>query len=340
MSTKFEQLLDYLVNEETEKANELFHEIVVEKSRNIYENLIAEEDDEDDEEMDESMENDEEEMDESMKELEDSYEMEADDDTGGFDKSDTDATGDLGTDIAARDDMDDMDDMDGEADEEADEDQAIMDIKSAIEELEAAFSELERAHEEEGGEEDEFGDEEDDEFGDEEGEEGEEGADEMFENRRLTREFIELPKMGKDWDRGSQHTDGDIVGANTGEQMPKAKSGEAKTMKWGNNKPVSNANAGNLNQGATEGQKNTGTTPNKVNKGITPESGEKFTKTTWEDNSSPGKTKARKLTPVQGAHGLAKGSASDSGKEGTAVGAGSGDNSVTGATNTKTIIRK
>ena len=43
MSTKFEQLLDLIVNEEMDKANELFHEIVVEKSRDIYENLIAEE---------------------------------------------------------------------------------------------------------------------------------------------------------------------------------------------------------------------------------------------------------------------------------------------------------
>jgi len=63
MSTKFEQLLDYLVNEEHDKANELFHEIVVEKSRSIYENLIAEEEEED---MDESA--DDEEMDESKKE--------------------------------------------------------------------------------------------------------------------------------------------------------------------------------------------------------------------------------------------------------------------------------
>jgi hypothetical protein len=52
MSNKFEKLLDYLVNEEMEKANELFHEIVVEKSRTIYETLIAEE--AEDEEMDES----------------------------------------------------------------------------------------------------------------------------------------------------------------------------------------------------------------------------------------------------------------------------------------------
>ena len=57
MSSKFEELLDYLVNEEHDKANELFHEIVVEKSRTIYENLIAEEEEEED--MDESMHDDE-----------------------------------------------------------------------------------------------------------------------------------------------------------------------------------------------------------------------------------------------------------------------------------------
>jgi hypothetical protein len=36
---KFESLLELLVNEETDKAEQLFHEIVVEKSRDIYEGL-------------------------------------------------------------------------------------------------------------------------------------------------------------------------------------------------------------------------------------------------------------------------------------------------------------
>ena len=40
MTNKFEQLLELLVNEENDKAQELFHEIVVEKSRDIYEGLI------------------------------------------------------------------------------------------------------------------------------------------------------------------------------------------------------------------------------------------------------------------------------------------------------------
>jgi hypothetical protein len=69
MSKKFEELLDYLVNEEHEKFNELFHDIVVERSREIYENLISEEDEEDeeDEEMEEAYHEDDEE--ESMMEI-------------------------------------------------------------------------------------------------------------------------------------------------------------------------------------------------------------------------------------------------------------------------------
>ena len=41
-SNKFESLLELLINEENDKAEQLFHEIVVEKSRDIYENLADE----------------------------------------------------------------------------------------------------------------------------------------------------------------------------------------------------------------------------------------------------------------------------------------------------------
>ena len=44
---KFEQLMEYVINDEESKARELFHDIVVEKSREIYENLMAEEAQED-----------------------------------------------------------------------------------------------------------------------------------------------------------------------------------------------------------------------------------------------------------------------------------------------------
>jgi hypothetical protein len=47
MTSKFEQLIEYVINDEEAKAKELFHDIVVEKSREIYENLMAEEAQED-----------------------------------------------------------------------------------------------------------------------------------------------------------------------------------------------------------------------------------------------------------------------------------------------------
>ena len=54
-----EQMLGHLVNEDKQKAEELFHEYVVAKSREIYESLIeAEMDDEEDEEVDEASEED------------------------------------------------------------------------------------------------------------------------------------------------------------------------------------------------------------------------------------------------------------------------------------------
>jgi hypothetical protein len=40
---KYEQLIDLIINEQEEKARELFHEIVVEKSREIYESIMDEE---------------------------------------------------------------------------------------------------------------------------------------------------------------------------------------------------------------------------------------------------------------------------------------------------------
>ena len=41
---KYEQLIEFIINDESDKARELFHNIVVEKSRDIYESLIDETD--------------------------------------------------------------------------------------------------------------------------------------------------------------------------------------------------------------------------------------------------------------------------------------------------------
>ena len=42
--SKYEKLIEYIVNEQDEKARELFHQLVVQRSRQIYESLIDEED--------------------------------------------------------------------------------------------------------------------------------------------------------------------------------------------------------------------------------------------------------------------------------------------------------
>lgn len=65
---KFEQLMEYVINDEESKARELFHDIVVEKSREIYENLMAEEAQED---LDEA-----EDIEEGQEELEETEDME------------------------------------------------------------------------------------------------------------------------------------------------------------------------------------------------------------------------------------------------------------------------
>ena len=248
MSTKFEQLLDLLVNEEMDKANELFHEIVVEKSRDIYENLIAEEAEDDEEEAVEEAEDDEEEAVEENMDLEDSYSMEADDeDENGF------AQGDAADEFGA-DTMGDEEEMD---DEEGGEDSAIFDIKNAIADLEAAFAELERAQ---GGEEADMGM--DSEFDDEEGEE--EPEDEMMgmgmhEGRRVTREYVE--KVGSDWEKGStQKTQGQLAGAGTGERQSNPVDGKS-PVSSGKGKPTTGATAGNIAKGATGEGNNTGTSP-------------------------------------------------------------------------------
>ena len=77
MTSKFEQLIEYVINDEEAKAKELFHDIVVEKSREIYENLMNEESEEELDEAEEGEELDEaaeEELDEAAEELEEAEE--------------------------------------------------------------------------------------------------------------------------------------------------------------------------------------------------------------------------------------------------------------------------
>ncbi len=333
MSTKFEQLLDYLVNEEMDKANELFHEIVVEKSREIYENLIAEEaedeemdesadeemDESADEEMDESADEDEE-MDESADEeadesvdLEDSYMMDGEEDK----------TDDLGGDVGA-DDMGDMDDM-GDDGAEKSEDEAIMDIKNAIAELEAAFADLQQAQGDEmGGDmgaEPAFGDDEAD-------------TDEMMgfqEGRRMTREYRET--VGNDWDKNAQKTQGQIAGANTGDKMPGSNEGKS-PISSGKGKPQTGADAKNiLGKSATSNED--GTSPKGKVGGVLKSGGE-FTKSVEKNISGSANAKMKSGSDLNKQGAGYPGNNKSAGPVGSGTGDKAGQTSVS---NDKSLLK-
>lgn len=166
----FESLLEYIVNGEQAKAEELFHQLVVAKSREIYENLLEEEMkdedlDEESEEEEESVEEateEEEDLDESTDEDDDEIEemfnfeeSDDDEDDSDDDESDDDAVGGDG-------DASDMGDElgpDGETDDDGmefgddneDGEPSMMDLKNDIEELKDMFAQMLDAerHEEE-----------------------------------------------------------------------------------------------------------------------------------------------------------------------------------------------
>ena len=145
-----EQMLEHLVNDDQAKAEELFHEYVVSKSREIYEDLIeseiseeseeskeeeveevAKDEDAEDEKVDEASESDED------AEVEEGFEdiaIEADDEMGG------DPTDDLETELNA--------DEAGE-EKEKDEEELFQDLDAIVDELQAKFDELKGMEEKE-----------------------------------------------------------------------------------------------------------------------------------------------------------------------------------------------
>ena len=128
--SKYEQLIEYIINEDEAKARELFHQIVVEKSREIYESLIDEQDLEEvggnqvDQMVDEIT-MDEEGMDEA-EEME--VDLDSEEDKGGDDEK---VSMDMDTD-------DHHDDVGG--DEELED--RVMDLEDALDELKSEFDAL------------------------------------------------------------------------------------------------------------------------------------------------------------------------------------------------------
>lgn len=158
---KFEKLIDLIINENEEKARELFHQIVVEKSREIYESIMDEEMMAD-EDMDEGMGG---QVGQLMDEIsaEESGVMEDDEEMEGEEEAEYDFSDDEDA---------------GEEHEEAEEDLAdeVHDLEDRVVSIEDKLDDLLAQFEAEmGGEEEEEGAEEE-EMGDEEEEEGEEEA--------------------------------------------------------------------------------------------------------------------------------------------------------------------
>lgn len=328
MSTKFEQLLDFLVNEETDKANELFHEIVVEKSREIYENLIAEEEEEEKEmdetaevEADESVEEESEITDEDQ--VEEGYGFEGAEEEEAFPVQEPEA--DFADDTEADTDMgDDEFGDEEEGGEEAATKDDVLDLKDALEELKAEFEALmagEKHEEEEnpdvhGGELDGFGDEESEEDGeDEEGEDEEEKGNPFAESKtpksqgERMREYIEKVSVSM--------VDGQGVGSGTGDKAGQTGHDAGKSpISSGSGKPTSGANAKNLAQ-AGSGSNEDGTSPKGKVGGLVKTGGD-FVKAGTKNVASSASAKkpdGSKLTGVS----------KPSNKEGSPVGSGTGD---------------
>jgi len=173
MTSKFEQLIEYVINDEEAKAKELFHDIVVEKSREIYENLMQEEAEEDieesaEEELDEGMENMDEMGGDAAEEFMDEVEVEEEGMMEGDDEVEVD--GEFTAD---------------EGDADADLEDRVVDLEDKLDELMAEFEDLMGAEGNsdmgvDGGDELEMDDTE--EFSDEGGEEEGEEEFELSEN--------------------------------------------------------------------------------------------------------------------------------------------------------------
>jgi hypothetical protein len=221
---KFEEMLERLVNEDRAGAEELFHEIVVEKSREIYQNIIESEDQEDDDKEEEEVEESTDEEDESLDESEEDdldemfgleeFELEAD----AAPMMGGDATDDMISNVDV-----DMPGMDDEESVEGSVDDRVTDLEDALDALRAEFEAL--MSDEEGeeadddmdmGDEEEADDEEEEEADDDE--EPKESFAPQFENKskknatEQMREYVEkvTPKMG---DNGA-NTKSTVAGKN------------------------------------------------------------------------------------------------------------------------------
>jgi phosphatidate phosphatase PAH1 len=172
MNNKYEQLVEFIINDETDKARELFHTIVVEKSRDIYESLVSEED------LEETMGGNEVEdlVDEVSLDEEGISEEEKSEDHDDMDSMDMGSDEDHHADVGGEEELEDR----------------VVDLESALDELKAEFDALMAGEE---SEEDAMPGIHGDDDGDVEVMSGDKGADEMSNE-----EFYEAEEKDEDED--------------------------------------------------------------------------------------------------------------------------------------------
>jgi hypothetical protein len=332
---QFEAMLEALINEDQETAKELFHNIVVAKSREIYEEL-----------------------------LESDFPPAKDDDSGDEGDSDIggDATDSLESEIESDDDEaeDDADEAEDDAEEESDEgdvEDRVQDLEDALEDLKAEFEHMlaGEEHEEEtgiaGDHNGELDDMENDMGG--EGDMGDEMEDESMDSgaktihhvhhnaedvgmpyesidsdEQLIREYVE--KVGMNWDTEATSKEGQHVGAQSG-----SVTGSTNVRSTVNGSMINDmgGTAGNIAQNHVEvhgdaGMKSTvkgpgviapNVVPNPDAKGNINVPGGKAGKTGFKTQVKDGNWESKKTS-----------------QDGKAVGSQSG--SVTGSTNTKSTV--
>jgi hypothetical protein len=197
---QFEAMLEALINDDQAQAKEIFHNIVVGKSREIYEELLAEDFSQDTGNPYKESEEDE------MPAMEASEEDDAEEDDAEEDDVDTDAEED---DVDAEDDGEENPFGDEEGDETGDEDleDRVMDLEDALEDLKAEFEQL-LADEE--GEEHMGSDDMGDELG---GDMGDMGADVEVDELASLMEYVDKVAPAKMGDNGA-NTRSAVAGKN------------------------------------------------------------------------------------------------------------------------------
>ena len=192
MTNKFEQLIELFIAEDEQGAKDLFHEIVVEKSRDIYESLTDEDQVEETAEVDEDA-------------VEEAEEIEESD----FDEAELggDAADDMIDDIEADEEGLSMEDDDG--DEEIED--RVVDLEDALDELKAEFEALMGADDAADDDAMDMEPEMDMDMGDEEGEEEEDEEEEADES--FVREYTEKAPAPVTSEEGDGST-GPVAGKN------------------------------------------------------------------------------------------------------------------------------